>query len=130
MQPTLTQKKIPIEIILKDPLLAIEADSGLIEQVLINLVLNAIDAVKNKADPRIVLSAYTDIDYKAIIKLTDNGTGMTEDLLDKIFIPFFSTKKNGNGIGLSLCKQIMLIHKATIQVQSKENEGTVFTLRF
>jgi len=130
MQPTLAQKKIPIEIILKDPLLAIEADSGLIEQVLINLVLNAIDAVKNKADPRIVLSAYTDIDYKAIIKLTDNGTGMTEDLLDKIFIPFFSTKKNGNGIGLSLCKQIMLIHKATIQVQSKENEGTVFTLRF
>ena len=111
-------------------MLAIEADSGLIEQVLINLVLNAIDAVKNKADPRIVLSAYTDIDYKAIIKLTDNGTGMTEDLLDKIFIPFFSTKKNGNGIGLSLCKQIMLIHKATIQVQSKENEGTVFTLRF
>src|ERR1035437_2491419 len=130
MQPTLEQKNIEAEIILKEPLLAVEIDAGLIEQVLINLILNAIDAVKNKPDPKIVLSAYTDNDNKIIIKLADNGSGMPDAVLDQIFIPFFSTKKNGNGIGLSLCKQIMMVHKGSITVQSKEDEGTAFYLRF
>jgi two-component system, NtrC family, nitrogen regulation sensor histidine kinase NtrY len=130
MQPTLIQKNIEVSIILKEPLLSVEIDAGLIEQVLINLMLNAIDALKNKPDPKIVLSAYTDTDNKLIIKMADNGSGMSEDVLDKIFVPFFSTKKNGNGIGLSLCKQIMLVHKGSISVQSKENEGTAFYLRF
>jgi two-component system, NtrC family, nitrogen regulation sensor histidine kinase NtrY len=130
MQPTIAQKNIVIAIILKEPLLTVEIDAGLIEQVLINLFLNAIEAVKNKPDPKIVITAYTDNDHKIIIKLADNGTGMPDDVLDKIFIPFFSTRKNGNGIGLSLCKQIMLVHKGSISVQSKENEGTAFYLRF
>jgi two-component system, NtrC family, nitrogen regulation sensor histidine kinase NtrY len=130
MQPTLTQKNIEVAIILKEPLLSVEIDVGLIEQVLINLILNSIDAVKSKPDPKIVLSAYTDNDNKIIIRLADNGSGMPDDILDKIFIPFFSTKKSGNGIGLSLCKQIMLVHKGSITVQSTENEGTVFYLRF
>ncbi len=130
MQPTLLQKNIEASIILKEPLLSVEIDVGLIEQVLINLILNAIDAVKSKPDPKIVLSAYTDNDNKIIIKLADNGSGMPDDILDKIFVPFFSTKKNGNGIGLSLCKQIMMVHKGSITVQSKENEGTAFYLRF
>lgn len=130
MQPTLAQKNIEAAIILKEPLLSVEIDAGLIEQVLINLILNAIDAVKSKPDPKIVLSAYTDNDSKIIIKLADNGSGMPDDVLDKIFVPFFSTKKNGNGIGLSLCKQIMMVHKGSITVQSKENEGTAFYLRF
>jgi len=130
MQPTLDQKNIEITVILKDPLVSAEMDAGLIEQVLINLVLNAIDAVKNQEEPKIVLSAYTDNDSKVIIKVADNGTGMPEDVLEQIFIPFFSTKKNGNGIGLSLCKQIMMVHKGSITVQSKVNEGSVFYLRF
>ena len=130
MQPTLEQKNIEATIILKEPLLSVEIDAGLIEQVLINLILNAIDAVKINPDPKIVLSAYTDNDNKIIIKIADNGTGMDEEVLDKIFVPFFSTKKNGNGIGLSLCKQIMLVHKGSITVQSIENEGTAFYLRF
>lgn len=130
MQPTFTQKNIEASIILKEPLLSAEIDVGLIEQVLINLILNAIDALKSTPNPKIVLSAYTDMDKKLIIKLADNGSGMTDDVLDKIFVPFFSTKKNGNGIGLSLCKQIMKVHKGTITVQSKENEGTAFYLQF
>jgi len=130
MQPMLDQKNIEITVILKDPLVSAEMDAGLIEQVLINLVLNAIDAVKNQEEPKIVLSAYTDNDSKVIIKVADNGTGMPEDVLEQIFIPFFSTKKNGNGIGLSLCKQIMMVHKGSITVQSKVNEGSVFYLRF
>jgi two-component system, NtrC family, nitrogen regulation sensor histidine kinase NtrY len=67
---------------------------------------------------------------RVIIKVADNGCGMSEDVLDKIFVPFFSTRKNGTGIGLNLCKQIMQIHKGTISVQSVENEGTAFYLRF
>ena len=130
MQPTLIQKNIEVAIILKEPLLNAEIDVGLIEQLLINLILNAIDALKNQQDPKIALSAYSDSENKLIIKLADNGSGMSEDLLDKIFVPFFSTKKNGNGIGLSLCKQIMHVHKGTITVHSKENEGTIFYLRF
>ena len=130
MQPTFTQKNIEAAIILKEPLLSAELDVDLIEQVLINLFLNAIDAVKNKPDPKIVLSAYSDSDNRLVIKLADNGSGMPEDVLDKIFVPFFSTKKTGSGIGLSLCKQIMRVHKGNITVQSKENEGTAFYLQF
>jgi nitrogen fixation/metabolism regulation signal transduction histidine kinase len=130
MQPTLEQKNIELEIILKDPDLQLEADTNLVEQVLINLVVNAIEAVKEKPDPRIVLSAFLAVNRKTVVKVADNGTGMPEELMDKIFIPFFSTKKSGSGIGLSLCKQIMMLHRGNIQVQSVEGEGTAFMLQF
>ena len=130
MEPTLEQKNIEMDIILKDPDLMLEADTNLIEQVLINLIVNAIEAVKESADPHILLSAYVSPNHKTIIKISDNGAGMPEELLDKIFIPFFSTKKTGSGIGLSLCKQIMMLHKGNIQVQSNVGEGTAFMLQF
>src|SRR5688572_22478958 len=130
MQPTLEQKNIEVETILKETDLILEADTDLLEQVLINLVVNAIEAVKDKTEPRIVLSAYITPNRKTVIKVADNGYGMAEELLDKIFIPFFSTKKSGSGIGLSLCKQIMMLHKGNIQVHSVEGEGTAFQLQF
>jgi two-component system, NtrC family, nitrogen regulation sensor histidine kinase NtrY len=92
--------------------------------------VNAIEAVKDKTDPRIILSAYQQSGNKIIIKVTDNGMGMTPAVMENIFIPFFSTKKTGSGIGLSLCKQIMMLHKGTIQVQSVEGEGSAFLLQF
>jgi signal transduction histidine kinase len=88
------------------------------------------EAVKEKEEPRIILSAYHASNYRVIIKVADNGTGMPEEVLDKIFIPFFSTKKNGSGIGLSLCKQIMMLHKGNINVQSIEGQGTAFMMQF
>src|SRR4029077_3826865 len=103
---------------------------NLIEQVLINLVVNSIEAVKEKTDPRIVLSAYIDTNAKTVIKVADNGPGMPQEMIEKIFIPFFSTKKSGSGIGLSLCKQIMMLHKGNIHVQSVMDEGTAFILQF
>lgn len=130
MQPTLEQKNIELEIILKDPDLSLEVDASLVEQVLINLLINAMEAVKEKARPRIVLSAATTLNNRTVIKVTDNGTGIPTSLLDKIFVPFFSTRKNGSGIGLSLCKQIMMLHKGNIQVQSVDGEGTAFLLHF
>lgn len=130
MRPTLEKKNIELVIIMRDPALAIEADINLLEQVMINLLVNAIEAVKDREEPRITLSAEVQNNNKTLVKITDNGLGMPPELLDKIFIPFFSTKKTGSGIGLSLCKQIMLLHKGNIQVQSSEGKGSSFILQF
>ncbi len=130
MQPTMEKKHIELEIVLRDPALAIEADINLLEQVLINLIVNAIEAVKDKENPRISLSAEVQANNRTVVKVADNGMGMPTELLDKIFIPFFSTRKTGSGIGLSLCKQIMLLHKGNIQVQSADGKGSAFLLQF
>jgi two-component system, NtrC family, nitrogen regulation sensor histidine kinase NtrY len=129
MLPTLEKKQIELDIIIKDLTLAVNIDINLVEQVLINLLINAVEAVKDNEKPRIVLSAEAQ-STKTIIKVSDNGIGMSVELVDKIFIPFFSTRKTGSGIGLSLCKQIMLLHKGNIQVQSAEGKGSVFMLQF
>jgi two-component system, NtrC family, nitrogen regulation sensor histidine kinase NtrY len=128
MQPTFEQKDIELDIILRETDLSVHADSSLLEQVLINLIVNAIEAVKDQSEPKIVLSAEHGPNKKVLIKVADNGTGIPEEVLDKIFIPFFSTKKSGSGIGLSLCKQIVMLHKGTLQVQSIEGKGTVFVI--
>src|SRR5450432_2839479 len=129
MQPTLQQKNVELDIILQNPDLYYELDPTLIEQVLINLLVNAIEAVKDKPNPRIQLSAFSAAGSSKInIKVADNGCGIPSSLMDRIFIPFFTTRKNGSGIGLSLCQQILLLHKGSIQVQSVENEGSAFTL--
>jgi two-component system, NtrC family, nitrogen regulation sensor histidine kinase NtrY len=130
MEPTFEQKNIELEIILKNPDLTLEADPNLLEQVLINLVVNAIEAVKEKPNPEIILSASQSLNRKVTVKVIDNGSGIPEELLDKIFIPFFSTKKNGSGIGLSLCKQIVMLHRGTLQVQSVQGQGTAFSMQF
>ena len=130
MRPTLEKKNIELEIILRDPKLSIEADLHLVEQVLINLLVNAIEAVKESSNPRIVLSSEMLANQKIAVKVADNGTGMPTELIEKIFIPFFSTRKNGSGIGLSLCKQIMLLHQGNIQVQSSLGIGSAFILTF
>jgi len=130
MQPTLDQKNIDLQIVLKDTGIILEADTNLIEQVLINLVVNSIEAVKDKADAKIVLSSYRDSNNKMVVSVADNGTGMPAEVIDKIFIPFFSTKKNGSGIGLSLSKQIMMLHRGNIQIHSVEGVGTSFLLHF
>ena len=129
MQPTLIQKTIELEIILKDPNLMFEADLTLVDQVLINLLVNAIEALKGVSQARIILYGEKS-DEKTIIKIIDNGVGIDEEVLDKIFIPFFSTRKTGSGIGLTLCKQIMMLHGGSIQVFSQANAGTSFILQF
>lgn len=77
-----------------------------------------------------MLSAYVLDNEKPIIEITDNGIGIPEENMENIFIPFFSTRKNGNGIGLTLCKQIMILHQGSIQVRSKVDMGTSFALHF
>jgi signal transduction histidine kinase len=105
-------------------------DQTLIEQVLINLIQNAVHAVEDSVTRVISLDAFIDESGKIILEVTDSGRGIEEDALPKIFIPFFTTKKKGSGIGLSLSKQIMRRHKGNIQVRSKLGEGTTFKLIF
>ncbi|PIA81717.1 histidine kinase [Gaetbulibacter sp. 4G1] len=130
MFPSLENKNIELHFEIENPNLEIEMDTYLIEQVLINLILNAVEACKEVKHPKIILSAQKNINGQAIIKIRDNGKGIPNEIIENIFVPFFSTKKTGSGIGLSLCKQIMLLHKSKIQVKSAENKGTIVSLIF
>ena len=105
-------------------------DQTQIEQVLINLTQNAIQAVEDSEVKRIILRAFIDEAGKIILEVADTGKGIEEEALSKIFIPFFTTKSKGSGIGLSLSKQIMRRHKGNIQVRSTQGEGTTFKLIF
>ena len=114
-----------------DPLsLELTADQALIEQVLINLCKNAVEALNAVAKPKIKLKAGTDGLGNPVIKVIDNGRGISEEVAERIFIPFFTTKPQGSGIGLSLSRQIIRLHKGTIGVTSTPGEKTVFKLRF
>ncbi len=110
--------------------LEVTADPELIEQVLINLVKNSIEALMNRSDRKIELSAWLDSQGRVVIQVRDNGPGIEPEAIDKIFIPFFTTKETGSGIGLSLSRQIMRLHGGSISVSSKADQETVFTLRF
>ena len=112
------------------PTLELTADSGLVEQVLINLVRNAVDAVSAGRRGRIELRAHTDGRGRTLVDVVDDGPGIIEEALDKIFIPFFTTRQEGSGIGLSLCRQVMRLHGGTITARSRPDEKTVFSLRF
>jgi len=98
--------------------------------VLVNLALNAVQAVEDQEDGRIKLRAYVDRRSRPVIQVADNGPGIPPDVQDKIFVPFFTTKEDGSGIGLSLSRRIMRLHGGSISVRSSPEEGTTFTLRF
>jgi len=110
--------------------LELTADEELIEQVLINLVKNAIHALHNIENAKIIMRALMDKRGRIALQVIDNGPGILEEVIDKIFIPFFTTKQEGSGIGLSLSKQIMRTHGGTLTAQSEPNVETNFTLRF
>lgn len=129
LEPTLIQKNIDVDIIIKNTRLILEADANLLEQVIINLLLNAIEAVKEVDEPYISLSAIEAKDH-ILLKIQDNGMGMSAEVQEQIFTPFFTTKKTGTGVGLTLSKQIMLMHNGNIFVDSNEGEGSTFTLQF
>jgi two-component system, NtrC family, nitrogen regulation sensor histidine kinase NtrY len=122
--------KISLSFSLKDPSLELYADQNLISQVLINLLKNAIEANENNPDGRIMIIAGIDRNKNREICVIDNGPGIAEDHLDKIFVPFFTTRKNGSGIGLSISRQIMRIHGGTLKVRSVPDKETIFCLSF
>ena len=108
----------------------LQADPKMLEQVVINLVKNSMEALEKTRDPFIELGYYPDEEQRKVITVTDNGTGIEPETLDQVFVPFFTTKEGGSGIGLSLCRQIMRMHQGEIEIDSEPGKGTVVKLRF
>lgn len=107
--------------------LTIDGDEKLLEQALINIIKNAIEALSNTKNPKIDIRGEHQ-DNKLSLSIEDNGMGVDADKVDDIFIPFYTSKEKGSGIGLSLVKQIVSLHKGTISVSSEKNKGTTFKI--
>jgi len=130
IDPDINERKIIFKVDILPPSLELTCDPELIEQVLLNLLQNAFHAVRGSHNPTIELKAFLGTRGQILIEVSDNGSGITPDVQEKIFIPFFTTKANGSGIGLSLSQQIMRLHKGIISVTSEPNKKTCFTIRF
>lgn len=120
---------IDCRVAVSDETISIKMDERMIEQVLINLVKNAMEALQTTTGPILTLSALKN-GNETILAVIDNGTGIPEDQLDHIFIPFYSTKESGSGVGLSFSQHIMRMHKGRIHVRSRQDEGTEIQLVF
>jgi len=110
--------------------LEITADRELVEMVLINLLKNAKEALKERDEPKLELIARIDEEQHVLMDVKDNGPGIIQEAQQRIFIPFYTTKKSGSGIGLALSRQIMQLHNGTLSVKSEPEVYTIFTLRF
>ena len=109
--------------------LRLYADRSMIEQVLINLLKNAIEACCDSEFPEIHIDA-SRREGMPVVTVSDNGSGIVPEALDKVFVPFFTTKQGGSGIGLSVCRQILNRHGGNITVASEIEKGTTFTMQF
>ena len=106
-----------------------KADRGQMEQVFINLIKNALEACEHTADASVCISvSATGKEWN--FQVTDNGEGILPEVTERIFVPFFTTKSGGSGIGLAICKQIVLLHGGQISVESQPNKGSRFILSF
>ncbi len=119
-----------LSISLKDPDLEINADENLVSQVLINLLKNALEANEDNPSGKIIISAGKDTNLVPEICVADNGPGISVKDLEEIFVPFFTTRKNGSGIGLSISRQIMRVHGGNLKVRSVPWKETIFCLTF
>lgn len=129
MKTELKKTNIEFHVACPSEYLTVQADVEMIEQVVINLLKNAIEALGETPNPRLeLIGSYDDNSVK--IEIIDNGSGIIKEALDHIFVPFYTTKKKGSGIGLSLSRQIMQMHNGSISVESEPDVRTVFTLRF
>ena len=112
------------------PDLFIDADLELIEQVLINLIKNALEAMQETSEPRLSIIALKNESGQVNISISDNGKGINDDVIEKIFLPFYSTKTNNSGIGLSLSQQIMMLNNGRLEVSSQPGKGATFIMIF
>ena len=129
MKPSLDRKGVLFGIQSDNVTIVAELDRNLIEQVVINFITNATHAIKDKNEAHIVLFSGQK-EGCPFLTVADNGCGITPEIYEKMFIPFFSSKKNGTGIGLSLSREIVKLHHGSLQVQTKAGEGSAFTVLF
>jgi signal transduction histidine kinase len=121
---------IDFEIIVCPEDMEVSIDEELISQVLINLIQNSIHALEETEKPKIEINGFYNKRGRPTLTVKDNGPGILPDVIDKIFIPFFTTKPEGSGIGLSLSKQILRLHNGTITAKSQPGNDTTFILTF
>lgn len=129
MKPQIKKTTINFAYSCESEYLTVQADEEMIEQVLINLVKNAMESLSQRDHGKIILIGGA-TDHSVYIDVIDNGPGIIKEALAKIFVPFFTTKKSGSGIGLSLSRQIMQMHNGTLTVESEPEVRTVFSLKF
>lgn len=110
--------------------LELHADRQMVEQILINLLNNAQDAVADRAQAEVVISSTVNKRGHVIIEVSDNGCGIDEEIGERVFIPFFTTRREGSGIGLALSRQMMVAHGGGITYANNPDQGTRFTLVF
>ena len=110
--------------------LEILCDPDQINMILINLIKNASESMLKQADRRVIIRAISQGDLGTIIQVEDNGPGIVPEALERIFVPFYTTKKTGSGIGLAISRQIMNLHRGSLTVESEPDVRTVFTLNF
>jgi len=125
----LSEQDVKFTVSVKPPTLIVRIDIKLIEMVLINILKNAVEAVQEVESPAIDLSVFLDPDHRVIIEITDNGPGIEPEAMERIFIPFYTTKKDGSGIGLSLSQRIMQMHQGSLSARSVVGKGTAFILQ-
>lgn len=129
MRPDIKKTNIQLTTTCESDFITVQADEEMIGQVLINLVKNAVEALAHTENPRAEVNARV-VDSNPIIEIIDNGSGIVPEAINRIFVPFFTTKKTGSGIGLALSRQIMQMHNGSVSVESTPGVKTVFTLRF
>ena len=110
--------------------LEVTVDKDMLEQVLLNLLQNAEHAVEKCALPQVSLNAYLNKRGHVVIEVSDNGKGIPDEIGNKVFVPFYTTKQQGSGVGLALTRQIMLAHGGAIKYEVRETGGTVFRMTF
>lgn len=130
LKPKIQESKIDFQLKIESDDSEIIADKSLIEQAFINLILNAIDAVQETENPSLIIEVQRNNKNHILISFQDNGKGISENDIENIFIPFYTTKHKGSGIGLSITKQIMFLHKGNIAVKSEPGIGSKFILTF
>jgi two-component system nitrogen regulation sensor histidine kinase NtrY len=130
MKKEAQESKVVLSTAMEPDTIEVQMDEQMIEQVLINLVKNSVQALDGVKDGTIQIRGFYNKRGRPSIQVIDNGHGILRDVIDKVFIPFFTTKRSGSGIGLSLSRQILRLHGGTITAQSVPDEETIFTLTF
>jgi len=130
MKKDVQQQNVEMAFSVEPESIEVQIDEQMIEQVLINLVKNSLQALDGTPHGKIQIRGFYNKRGRPTIQVIDNGQGILQDVIDKIFIPFFTTKRSGSGIGLSLSRQILRLHGGSITAQSRPNEETVFTMTF
>ncbi|WNC73468.1 ATP-binding protein [Thalassotalea psychrophila] len=110
--------------------LDINVDKDMIEQLLINLLQNAEQALTKVSNPVVTMNAYLNKRGHAVIDLSDNGAGVADEIAKKVFVPFFTTKKEGSGVGLALTRQVMVAHGGNVKLEQSALGGALFRLTF